>query len=82
MVMGYVTSKLKKEDIYSDCFHQILQRMDTKFLYKHFGVNFMQSEVWLGDWINKISVGQLRVLRLRGPTKSPTPKHSNAHAFT
>jgi hypothetical protein len=30
--------------------------MDTKFLYKHFGVNFMQSEVWLGDWINKIKL--------------------------
>ncbi len=26
------------------------------------------------DWINKISVGQLPGLRIRGPTKSPTHK--------
>jgi hypothetical protein len=55
-IQGYVASKLKNADIYNDCFHQILSRLNTKFLYQHFGINFMQSDVWLGDWINKIKL--------------------------
>ena len=38
----------------SDCFYQILELLPAVFLEKHFGANFMSSETWLGDFIQKL----------------------------
>jgi hypothetical protein len=55
-VVGYVTTNLTSDMIANDCFYQVLDQLPANFLERHFGAEFMASETWLGDYINKLKL--------------------------
>jgi hypothetical protein len=52
--VGYLTTSLDSSEIASDCFYQLLDQLPAPFLERHFGTDFMASETWLGDYIQRI----------------------------
>lgn len=47
-------SDLTEDSIMSDCFYPILERMNSTFLDKHYGPNFMSRPTWIADFIRRL----------------------------
>jgi phage major head subunit gpT-like protein len=52
-----MTSNITEDDLLSDCFFPILERMSYSFLERHYGPNFMtgpQRPSWIPDFIRSV----------------------------